>query len=133
MFEESIAISVYIPFDTTPELKAIDLASLSAACKTLPKVLDLLERSSPIGCLGRYASAYELSIGLEGFTPLEGANPTHGEIGRRESIATLCLKTYAPGDTSQESIEAFIRALVDIHPWEHPAIEVHRAQLVRIA
>ncbi|RFU49165.1 hypothetical protein [Paraburkholderia sp. DHOC27] len=131
MFEEALAITVYIPFDSQPDLSALDLPSLSAVCQTLPKVIDLLERSRPIGCLGHYAAAYELSIGLEGFTPLEGANPTQGEIGQRESVPTLCFKTYAPGGIAQEKVEAFLHALISIHPWEHPAIELHRAQLVR--
>jgi hypothetical protein len=131
MFEEAISITTYLPLDSMPEGNVFDFSTLCGACTTLPKLLALLNRSSPIGCLGQYSSTYELSIGIEGFTPMPGAHPTQGNIGVPESVASICFKTYVPGDTEQHSIEKFLQSLVEIHPWEHPLIEVSRVNLVR--
>lgn len=95
----------------------------------LQQVVALLQRSAPIGVMGNYAAVYEMNDSTEGFTPLEGANPTLGASGKNETCNASMFTTYAPVGTPEPVLEKFLTELSAIHPWEHPVIEVFPARL----
>jgi len=66
-------------------------------------------------CSGSY-----LSVGR--FTPLAGANPTIGEIGKPEEVQEEIIEMLCHVD----KVEEVILALKKAHPYEEPAIDLIR-------
>ena len=104
-------------------------ADLEAACPGLRAYVELLRGSDPIGRLGQYNGIYVVSPTFGGFTPIAGARPAQGEIGIPETGHTVEVKTYAGMEVSMDTIQGFIGRLVDLHPWEHPPIELATVEL----
>jgi hypothetical protein len=104
-------------------------AALEQACPDLPAFVALLQNSDPIGRLGNYKAIYVISATFGGFTPILGANPTQGQIDVPETGRTVEVKTYASMDLPMETIYDFIDRMADIHPWEHPPVELSTVQL----
>ena len=67
-----------------------------------------------------YDQASFVSAGNGTFRALEGANPTIGEVGRREQVAELQLEVIAP----EANWPAVIAALRDAHSYEEVAYNV---------
>lgn len=125
MLKRTTTIETYIPV-TKPEVitNSATEEQLIEAAPALGPILSLLRQSAPIGQVGNYIGVYEISNGVEGFTPKAGANPTLGELDLPEATASLRLKTYVPGGVQSTVIAHFVQKLAAIHPWEHPIIEV---------
>lgn len=60
------------------------------------------------------------------FRPLEGANPTQGQIGAPETCAEIRLEFNLPHD--EAILDRIINEVVrPAHPWEEPVIVVQEA------
>ena len=89
-----------------------------------PDALDAVREalfSAGAGLIGNYERCSWYTEGTGTFRPLEGAEPTVGEMGREERVAELRLETVFP----EEAENAVIEALRDAHPYEEPAFDVY--------
>ena len=72
------------------------------------------------GTIGDYDECSFTTSGEGTFLPRQGANPTIGEVGRRESVLEKRLEMVCPA----ESCDAVLRAIRAAHSYEEPAIDV---------
>jgi len=72
------------------------------------------------GAQGNYShcSGSYLSVGR--FTPLQGANPAIGQIGKAEEVQEEIIEMLCHVDKVEEVIVALKKA----HPYEEPAIDI---------
>lgn len=54
------------------------------------------------------------------FLPLDGANPTVGEVGKMETVEEEVVEAICHKD----SIEKVYQAVMTAHPYEEPAIDI---------
>lgn len=73
------------------------------------------------GVIGNYSHCTFSSKGLGKFKPLEGANPTVGEVGKFESVEEERIETVCPKDKVKEVIAAIKQA----HPYEEVALDIY--------
>ena len=74
-----------------------------------------------IGKIGNYDSCSFSSKGIGRFRPLEGSNPSVGEIGKVEEIEEEKIETICP----RELLDDALAAIKTAHPYEEPAIDVY--------
>ena len=118
-------IRTYLPVQggNLPEaLKSED--GLRAISPAFGPVLELLRRSDPVGRVGDYAAVWGAHPAPGGYIPLPGAHPAQGQVGAPDGGLAIAFVTYASDEVAEEAGEAFIEALAEIHPFEHPVIEV---------
>lgn len=72
------------------------------------------------GAIGAYDSCTFSSPGEGRFRPLEGANPTLGEIGLVEVVPEVRVEAVYPRPLRQRIVDALRRA----HPYEEPAFDL---------
>ena len=72
------------------------------------------------GWIGNYRECSFHVAGEGGFRPIEGANPTIGRVGTRETVAELRLEMICPG----EHLPRVIEAIYASHTYEEPAFDV---------
>jgi dinuclear metal center YbgI/SA1388 family protein len=72
------------------------------------------------GRLGDYERAAFTSAGTGTFTPLPGADPTIGQVGRREDVAETRVEMVLPAHRRA----AVVAALRAAHPYEEPAFDL---------
>jgi hypothetical protein len=72
------------------------------------------------GWIGNYRECSFHVAGEGGFRPIEGANPTIGEVGTRETVAELRLEMICPG----EHLSRVVEAIHESHSYEEPAFDV---------
>lgn len=128
-FIEPTKISVFVPIDHPYLYKPSDPQSIVRASPSLGKILELLRKSSPVGKLANYDSVYELSIGIEGFTPLSSDNPGKGEFAMVPSVK---LVIYSEPEVDQKAIDAFLIKMIAVHPWEYPVVEIADRNGIRL-
>jgi hypothetical protein len=119
------AVRIHCPIDenTFAQLLKGDLAALELD-PTAAKMLSVIRSRNPLGDFDVYQGVFEVSIGIEGFTATEGANPTAGGRGERTLSPTVIITTYVDAAADPAAVTAAIEALVEAHPWETPVIEV---------
>ncbi len=83
------------------------------------RVLDALSDAGA-GAIGNYARAAFLNDGIGTFTPLAGAAPTIGVVGRVEEVSETRIEMVL----SRSHRDAVVRALRASHPYEQPAYTV---------
>lgn len=103
---------------TGGDLEAIERDPAAAA------ILAVIRASDQLGDFDLYKGVFEVSLGLEGFTSTERANPTSGQPGERALSPTAIISTYVDPAVSAPELAMVIDALVLAHPWETPVIEV---------
>ncbi len=108
-------------------LQAGEAAAL-ADDPVLSGVVGVIRASDVLGAIGPYRGVFELGFGLESFVPGTDALPTTGRAGEAEVVPTVVVKTYA---AQGADIAAALAAIVAMHPWEVPVIEVGAVELVR--
>lgn len=73
------------------------------------------------GLQGDYTNTSYSLIGTGRFTPVTGANPTLGTIGKEEAVQEAKIEVIFP-----ETIETqVIKAMLTAHPYEEPAYDVY--------
>lgn len=78
------------------------------------------------GKIGNYTHCTFTLKGTGRFKPEEGSNPTIGEIGKLEEVAEDRIETVCSG----ENLQAVLKAIRDVHPYEEPATDVYPIELV---
>ena len=73
------------------------------------------------GLFGNYQDCSFSVRGVGRFTPLSGANPVIGEIGKPESVEEEQIFFTCP----KEIAEAVVAAIKKAHPYEIPVIDVY--------
>lgn len=93
----------------------------------LAGVVGVIRGSDVLGAIGPYSGVFELGFGLESFVPGAEALPTTGRAGEAAVVPMVVVKTYA---AMGADIEAALVAIVAVHPWEVPVIEVGTVEMV---
>jgi hypothetical protein len=91
------------------------------------RLLAIIRGANALGDFDLYQGVFELSFGLEGFTPTEKAQPTEGRSGEATLSPTAVITTYVDGNMSEAELGELIEQLARAHPWELPVIEVSAA------
>ncbi len=73
------------------------------------------------GVIGNYIHCTFTVKGTGRFKPIEGANPTTGEVGKPEEVQEERIETICSGD----KLQAVLKAIKDVHPYEEPATDVY--------
>ena len=73
------------------------------------------------GKIGNYSHCTFTIQGTGRFKPLEGANPTIGEIGKLEEVTEDRIETICEADVLKD----VLKAIKDAHPYEEPATDVY--------
>lgn len=83
----------------------------------------LLDALANAGCgqIGLYRRCAFLSRGLGTFEPQPGAQPTIGEVGRRETVEELRLEIVVPETAKQRALDV----LRQHHPYDEPAYDLY--------
>ncbi|MEM9296138.1 MAG: Nif3-like dinuclear metal center hexameric protein [Planctomycetota bacterium] len=72
------------------------------------------------GGIGHYRECSWETAGVGGFRPVEGANPSIGEVGTRETVKETRLEMICPGSR----LAGVLAALREAHSYEEPAFDV---------
>lgn len=78
------------------------------------------------GKIGDYEHCTFTSKGITRFKPLQGANPTKGEVGKLESVEEERIETVC----SEEKLAGVLKAIKETHPYEEPATDVYPIELI---
>jgi hypothetical protein len=73
------------------------------------------------GRIGNYSQCSFTIKGIGRFTPLDGAHPSIGEVGKAEAVAEERIEMVCAHDRLREVLAAIRR----VHPYEEPAIDVY--------
>lgn len=73
------------------------------------------------GVIGNYSHCSFSIKGMGRSKPLEGANPTIGQIGKIEEIEEERIEFVCP----QEKVKEAIAAIKKVHPYEEVAFDVY--------
>ena len=119
----SVRIHCPIEQNTFAQLLQGNLAALELD-PVAAKILSVIRGGNPLGDFDLYQGVFEVSIGIEGFTATDRANPTAGGRGERTLSPTVIITTYVDGAADPAAVTAALEALVQAHPWETPVIEV---------
>ena len=76
------------------------------------------------GWIGNYRECSFSADGEGGFRPIEGANPTIGQVGSRETVAERRLEMIVSG----QHLASVVAALRQAHPYEEPAIDLFKLE-----
>jgi hypothetical protein len=76
--------------------------------------------SAGAGSLGNYSHCAFESTGVGQFKPLDGAEPSIGQVGAVEKVEEIRLETMV----AENDIENVIKRLYQAHPYEEPAFDV---------
>lgn len=72
------------------------------------------------GWIGNYRECSFHVAGEGGFKPIEGANPTIGKVGTRETVSELRVEMICP----RRYLADVVRAIHESHSYEEPAYDV---------
>ncbi len=73
------------------------------------------------GKIGNYSYCTFTIKGAGRFKPLEGANPTIGEVGKLEEVQEERIETVC----EENVLKDVLKAIKDVHPYEEPATDVY--------
>ncbi|MBO0586521.1 Nif3-like dinuclear metal center hexameric protein [Sporosarcina sp. E16_8] len=72
------------------------------------------------GAIGDYVGCSFSTSGIGRFTPVEGAEPFIGEVGKGEEVEEIKIEVILPGPIRSKVIKAMLKA----HPYEEPAFDI---------
>ena len=104
-----------VPADAPPLDKHVVMVPVDAA----EALVDALARAGA-GHVGAYERCAWSTTGEGTFTPLSGATPAVGTVGRRETVAEARVEMVAPRHLRARVVAAMRTA----HPYEEPAFDV---------
>jgi hypothetical protein len=114
----ALGVTATEPLEADPE-PPLDKLVVFAPVDDADKIRDAIAAAGA-GRLGDYDSCTFTSPGEGRFRPLEGADPTIGEVGRPETVAEVRIESVVPRQLRRQVVEALIAA----HPYEEPAYDV---------
>ncbi len=96
----------------------------------LEQLIDALSASDML-TYGNYKDVLWFSSeGTGQFTPINGANPTQGEIGERERCPEIRIEfSILKDDVALEKL--ITEVIIPAHPWEEPAISIYETRETR--
>jgi len=118
-----IRIHCPISLDTFKALLTGNLAAIESD-PTAAKMLAIIRAANPLGDFDLYRGVFELSLGMEGFTPTARAQPTEGKAGIPALSPTAVITTYVDAGADRGEVLAALDELMRAHPWEVPVIEL---------
>lgn len=80
------------------------------------------------GKVGNYTHCSFSVKGIGRFLPIDGANPTIGQVGQLEEVAEERIEITCDG----ENVKAVIVAIREAHSYEEPAIDVYELTELRV-
>jgi hypothetical protein len=95
--------------------------------QTAAAILAIIRSDNPLGDFGLYHGVSEIGVGWESFIPSPDAVPTLGSAGAATLSPTVILTTYA---AAEADIGPALAAILAVHPWEVPVIELAQAELL---
>ncbi|MGO1462675.1 MAG: NGG1p interacting factor NIF3 [Marinobacter sp.] len=78
------------------------------------------------GCIGEYDSCAWQCRGQGQFRPLEGSDPFLGENGQLEVVDEFKVELVCRDDLIKQAVAALRQA----HPYEEPAYEIYRMEVL---
>ena len=84
------------------------------------KLRDAMGRAGA-GIVGNYTFCTFSTKGIGRFKPMQGADPTIGEIGMLEEVQEEKIETVCAEEKLQEVLDAIRKA----HPYEEPSTQVY--------
>ncbi|MCX6810193.1 MAG: hypothetical protein NTY30_00430 [Candidatus Berkelbacteria bacterium] len=73
------------------------------------------------GVIGKYTHCFSSSKSIGSFMPGSGANPTIGEVGRREEVEEIRIETLC----DKKKVSAVKDAILKSHPYEEVSIDIY--------
>lgn len=119
----TIRIRCPVRAETWRALVAGDFAALKRDAAA-GAMIAIIRSDNPLGDFGLYRGVFEISLGIEGFTPTAEARPTAGAADAATLSPTVTITTYAHAGADRTAMDTALAALVAAHPWEVPVIEV---------
>jgi hypothetical protein len=95
-----------------------------ASDPTARPLLAVLRADPALGDFGLYRSVFAIEAGLEGFTPAEDAEPAFGAPGEPALTPAVVVTSYIDAAVPPDAINRAVQALLDVHPWQTPVIEL---------
>ncbi|KAJ9095202.1 hypothetical protein QFC19_007657 [Naganishia cerealis] len=77
------------------------------------------------GQIGAYKDVSFSTPGTGGFTPLEGAHPAIGSVGKGETVDEVRIEVTAVGT---EVVREAVRRVKAVHPYEEVVVDVYRLE-----
>jgi len=77
------------------------------------------------GVIGNYTHCTFTIKGTGRFKPVEGANPTIGEVGKMEEVQEDRIETVC----EENKLQAILKAIKEVHPYEEPATDVYQIEI----
>jgi hypothetical protein len=77
------------------------------------------------GVIGNYSHCTFTIKGTGRFKPLEGANPTIGEVGKLEEVSEDRIETVC----EEDKLKDVLKAIKENHPYEEPATDVYPIEI----
>ncbi len=78
------------------------------------------------GKIGNYSHCTFTIKGTGRFKPLQGANPTIGEVGKLEAVEEDRIETVC----AEADLKNILKAIREVHPYEEPATDVYPIEVV---
>src|ERR1700691_5910254 len=125
MLKEFLRLAIYVPIDDASDLSGPAVA----AATSVQEIMRVFREFDFAGSVGTYKTVAEISGGTETFMPTEDSAPVHGVAGIASTVPSARVITYIPAGTPSQDVDQMVSAVVSVHPWEHPVIEVDRVSL----
>jgi len=109
--------------DTFVALSRGDLSAIERD-PAAARMLAIIRAENPLGNLRLYKGVFEVSLGVEGFTPTAQATPAAGASGSNTLSPTAVITTYFDTASDREHMNAIFEEILAAHPWETPVIEL---------
>lgn len=74
------------------------------------------------GSIGNYTHCSYSSKGIGRFIPVDGANPTIGQVGKLEEVIEDRIEVTC----NKEILDKVIALIKSVHPYEEPVIDVYQ-------
>lgn len=124
-------VRIYCPVDHgTMELISAGRFAEIEQQSAFSRIMAIIRDDNALGDFGMYKAVVELSCGWELFTPDSTANPAMGEAGSPTASPTAILTVYIPADASVTRVSDAVSAILAVHPWEIPVIEMGDTSLL---
>lgn len=78
------------------------------------------------GIIGKYSHCTFTIKGTGRFKPLDGANPTIGQVGKLEEVSEYRIETVCEAAKLKE----VLKAIKAVHPYEEPATDVYPIEVI---
>ncbi|KAH9920954.1 GTP cyclohydrolase 1 type 2/Nif3, partial [Fomitopsis serialis] len=111
---------------TMPRFKLVFFVPVASTQHVLGRLFERFPRN--VGRIGAYGGCAFVSRGTGQFTPLDGAHPAIGEVGRPERVEEDRVEVVVQADSEADLSDAGLREGQRVHPYEEVAYDVYRLE-----